>query len=464
MDVVLGENERATRRHALWVGDVEGSLREGLKGVGWNLSELSPSLSAEAEWARSRAAVGVIDLRECEGRNLKVLETLLTRYPDKRWIALVNSQALARPEISALVRAACFDYVTVPVDVDRIAAALGHAWGMAQLQASGAQALGDDDSTDMLGASAPMRDLRTRIGKFAPVDVPVLITGETGTGKEVAARELHRRSQRAEQPFVAINCGALPANLVQSELFGHERGSFTGANARKVGRIETAHGGTVFLDEIGDLPLDAQTNLLRFLQEGTIERVGSCASIRVDVRVIAATHVDLEKAVANGQFREDLYYRLNVLRLPVPPLRERGQDIVRLARHFLDTFRKEHATGTHVREFGPEAEAALTAFPWPGNVRELMNRVRRAAVVAEASLISAADLDLAEHAGVHATAPAVSTLDRARAHAEREAIVASLRASDFNVSECARRLKVSRVTVYRLCKKYSVTLETARPN
>lgn len=466
MGQALGEQALVHPRHALWIGEVETSLREGLRSTGWLLSELAPRISAEAELARSRSMVGVIDLRSGTACDLQALETLLGAHPDKRWVALVCPQALANPRITSLVRAGCFDYVTAPADVERLAAALGHAWGMAQLHASGTPSRPQDDFGDMLGDSTPMRELRTRIEKFAPVDVPVLITGETGTGKEVAARAVHERSSRRGQPFVAINCGALPANLVQSELFGHERGAFTGANARKIGRIETADGGTMFLDEIGDLPLDAQTNLLRFLQEGTIERVGSCTSLRLDVRVIAATHVDLEKAVANGRFREDLYYRLNVLRLPVPALRERGKDILHLARHFLATFRREHAAGTHVRDFGPEAEAVLCAFPWPGNVRELMNRVRRAAVVAESPLISAADLDLSDHrahAGMR-TPAAASTLDRARAHAEREAILACLRASRFNVSECARRLQVSRVTVYRLCKKYSVTLDATPPN
>jgi len=464
MGQALGENALSNPRLALWIGDVETTLREGMRGTGWLLSELAPRLSAEAELARSRSMVGVIDLRSSAQCDLEALQTLLGAHPDKRWIALVCSRALANPRITSLVRSCCFDYLTAPADVERIAAALGHAWGMAQLHTSGTDAGNQDDSGDMLGDSAPMRELRTRIEKFAPVDVPVLITGETGTGKEVAARVVHQRSSRRGQPFVAINCGALPANLVQSELFGHERGSFTGANARKIGRIETADGGTVFLDEIGDLPLEAQTNLLRFLQEGTIERVGSCTSLRLDVRVIAATHVDLEKAVASGRFREDLYYRLNVLRLPVPPLRERGQDIPRLARHFLAACRREHAAGPPVRDFGAEAEAALCAFSWPGNVRELMNRVRRAAVVAESPLISAADLDLSERTHAAARSPAASTLDRARAHAEREAIVACLRASRFNVSECARRLQVSRVTVYRLCKKYSVTLDASPPN
>ncbi|RAP57038.1 sigma-54 dependent transcriptional regulator [Oleiagrimonas sp. MCCC 1A03011] len=448
------------RRKTVWLGQADAAHRDELDQAGWDLLELDPQADIEGTLARSAATVGVIDLRGHDGQHLARLEALLAAHPEKRWVALVCTQALMHASVTALVRAGCFDYVTMPGASNRLVDALGHAWGMARLSEGHREEHADDAFEGMLGCSPPMHKLAARIAKFAPVDVPVLITGETGTGKEVAARALHRRSTRCEGPFVAINCGALPANLVQSELFGHERGAFTGAGARKIGRIEAADGGVVFLDEIGDLPLDAQTNLLRVLQEGTIERVGSCTSIHLDVRVIAATHVDLEKAVAEGRFREDLYYRLNVLRLPVPPLRDRGTDILRLARHFLDAFRRKHAAGTHVRDFGPEAEAAMCAFPWPGNVRELMNRVRRAAVVAEAPLISAADLDLAARPAAAPISVHASTLDRARAHAEREAIVACLRASRFNVSECARRLQVSRVTVYRLCKKYRVTLDT----
>ncbi|KGI76808.1 sigma-54 dependent transcriptional regulator [Oleiagrimonas soli] len=448
------------RRKVVWLGQIETEQDAALDQAGWDVLDLPLQGDVEALLARSAATVGVIDLRERDDRRLTRLEALLAAHPEKRWVALVCSQALADRRVATLVRAACFDYVTAPVHADRLFDALGHAWGMARLNAADRTVENDCVFEGMYGCSPPMRKLAARITKFAPVDVPVLITGETGTGKEVAARALHRRSVRRDGPFVAINCGALPANLVQSELFGHERGAFTGAGSRKIGRIEAADGGVVFLDEIGDLPLDAQTNLLRFLQEGTIERVGSCVSIRLDVRVIAATHVDLEKAVADGRFREDLYYRLNVLRLPVPPLRDRGADILRLARHFLDAFRREHAAGTHVRDFGPEAETALCTFAWPGNVRELMNRVRRAAVVAESPLIGAADLDLAARPAAAPVGAHAPTLDLARAHAEREAIIACLRASRFNVSECARRLQVSRVTVYRLCKKYSVRLNT----
>jgi len=290
--------------------------------------------------------------------------------------------------------------------------------------------------------------------KYAPVDLPVLITGETGTGKEVAARALHKLSPRRDHPFAAINCGALPANLVQSELFGHERGSFTGANARRIGHFEAAAGGTVFLDEVGDLPADAQISLLRLLQEGSLERVGSTQSIKLDVRVLAATHVDLEKAVAQGRFREDLYYRLNVLRLRMPALRERADDVLQLAQLFLDAFRKQHEC--HARTFSALARKALRDFSWPGNVRELLNRVQRAAVVAEGAQISVQDLDLQE---MVANRSAHSSLGLTRTSAERDAVVACLRETRFNISECARRLKVSRVTIYRLCKKHQLVLE-----
>jgi two-component system, NtrC family, response regulator HydG len=295
--------------------------------------------------------------------------------------------------------------------------------------------------------------------KYAPVDLPVLITGETGSGKEVAARALHALSARRERPFVAINCGALPPNLVQSELFGHERGAFTGANARRIGHFEAACGGTVFLDEIGDLPLDAQTSLLRLLQEGTLVRVGSSQPIKLDVRVLAATHVDLESAVAQGSFREDLYYRLNVLRLHMPALRERGGDIELLAQHFLDAFRLRHPG--RARTFSGSARQAMRGFGWPGNVRELLNRVQRAAVVAEGTLISAADLDLLD---APSSVPLRPSLGLTRVSAEREAVLNCLRESRYNISECARRLNVSRVTVYRLCKKHRLELDGLRGN
>ena len=288
----------------------------------------------------------------------------------------------------------------------------------------------------------------------------MLITGETGVGKEVAARALHRLSARAMQPFVAINCGALPLNLVQSELFGHERGAFTDATTRRIGHIESAAGGTILLDEVGDLPLDAQINLLRFLQEGVLQRVGSSRPIEVDVRVTAATHLDLEQAVAAGRFREDLYYRLNVLRLQVPPLRERDDDVGLLAHRFLERFRERQTCVA--RGFESTALHAMRQYGWPGNVRELRNRVQRAAVMAEGALISVVDLALPVVDTRERSDPAGTSLGVSRASAERDAIAACLRECRFNISECARRLRISRVTVYRLCKKHRLELQELR--
>jgi transcriptional regulator with PAS, ATPase and Fis domain len=281
----------------------------------------------------------------------------------------------------------------------------------------------------------------------AGVDAPVLITGESGTGKELAALALHERSSRKDKPFVAVNCGALPNGLIQSELFGHEKGAFTGASQRKIGRIEAAAGGTIFLDEIGDLPLELQVNLLRFLQEKTIERVGGTTSIPVDVRVLAATHVDLEAAVAEGKFREDLYYRLNVLKINTPPLRDRQGDIEVLAKYFFEIF--SHEKRRNVKGFSPAALQLMNRYNWPGNVRELISRVRRAMVMCERRLITPKDLDLDKRESQRL----VTTLEAARSNAELEAIRNALQKNNSNLTDSARELGVSRVTLYRLIQK-----------
>jgi two-component system NtrC family response regulator len=290
------------------------------------------------------------------------------------------------------------------------------------------------------------------VRKVAVSDAPVLVVGESGTGKELVARAVHRLGSRSKGPFVAINCGAIPENLLESELFGHEKGAFTGAHVQRKGRIETAHGGTLFLDEIGDLPLPLQVKLLRFLQEHRIERVGGRQEIPVDVRVLAATNADLRLAMRDGRFREDLYYRIGVVVVAIPPLRDRGEDVLVLASAFLQQYAAE--SRKRAITFSREALAALQGHAWPGNVRELENRVKRAVVMAETPRILPADLELD---GV--VAPEGRALREVRADLERETIQRALAKHKGNVTRTAAELGVSRPTLYGLIEKLGIARE-----
>jgi len=302
----------------------------------------------------------------------------------------------------------------------------------------------------MVGSSAAMQGLFATLRKVAATEAPVLITGESGTGKELAATAIHRGSIRAAGPFVPINCAALPKTLIASELFGYEKGAFTGADQRRLGRIQGADGGTLFLDEIGDLPLDMQAHLLRFLQESTIDRLGGIHPIKVDVRVIAATNVPLRRAVAEGAFREDLFFRLNVLTVEIPPLRSRGEDIETLAGHFAAKFAREAVRP--IRGLSPEAQAAVRRYPWPGNIRELIASIRRAVVMADGPWIRPEDLGLPADAVDSCGRP----LQAARRGIEESMVRQALAANRNNVKRAAEHLGVSRVTLYRLMDKHGI--------
>ena len=346
-----------------------------------------------------------------------------------------------------------YDLLCKPVQMEELKVILKRAFYLVHLERDYREMLKRLDGETfegMLGISPQMQAVFAAIRKVAVTDVPVLILGESGTGKEVAALALHRRSPRKEGPFVAINCGAIPETLLESELFGHEKGSFTGAHLQRQGRFETAAGGTLFLDEIGELSPPLQVKLLRFLQEKSIQRVGGRQAIQIDARVIAATNSDLKKAIGNGGFREDLYYRLAVVVLALPPLRDRDNDVPFLANALLCKFAREN--GRETLKFNAEALQALKRHDWPGNIRELENRVKRVVIMAEGPRVTPADLELSEAAAP----PPGLNLKEAREALERDFVRRALQRHEGKVSAAATDLGISRPTFYELLEKLGI--------
>lgn len=384
---------------------------------------------------------GILNISEMSSTEIEVASKMCRSTGHVVWIALVRASQLELLEVRILLRRHCFNFLKVPVSGEQIADAVGHAYGMKCLDVP-------DKPTVLLpklgivGQSSAMQRLLRTISRVAKTNAPVLILGETGTGKELTATALHKQSTFCGGPFVAINCGAISAPLMQSELFGYERGAFTGATARKIGFVEAANGGTLFLDEIGDLPHDSQAALLRFLQDGFFYRIGGREPIQANVRIISATHVDLAGAVRSGCFRSDLYHRLCVLRVDQPPLRDRDNDIEMLANLALDRFRND--AWHFVRGFSADGLDAMHRHDWPGNVRELINRVRRALAITEGRWLTATDLDLGHY--IDTTVQPISRVVRA---SEREVIEHALLRSRGHVTACAKSLGVSRATLYR---------------
>ncbi len=380
------------------------------------------------------------------------LEQILERAPLTKIIVVTGNNE--RSNALQAVALGAYDFFYKPIDADLLGFIVNRAFRLREIEAENERLSVQYPSSPLEGvitASPEMLKVSRTIEKVAPADVTVLLLGESGTGKELLARSLHALSNRENERFVAINCAAIPEHLLESELFGYEKGAFTGAVKQTPGKIETASGGTLFLDEVGDMPLPLQAKLLRFLQERVIERVGGRQEIPVDVRVICATHKDLLAMSREKEFREDLYYRISEITVRIPALREREGDVLLLARVFLEAASKKH--GKQMHRFSKDALAALEAYPWPGNVRELENRVKRAVIMAENKQITSGDLELGGSGHDERTS---FNLREIRDQAERQTVVRALGHVGGKVSQAAELLGVSRPTMYDLMKKFNL--------
>ncbi len=353
------------------------------------------------------------------------------------------------------------DFYQKPLDADILTFVVNRAFRLAELEQENRELIGQTNGASIKGiiaASPEMMEICRTIEKVAPTDVTTLITGETGTGKELLARALHDLSHRTDQPFAAINCAAIPENLLESELFGFEKGSFTGATQAKKGKIESANGGTLFLDEIGDMPMALQAKLLRFLQERVVDRVGSVKPVPVDVRVVCATHRNVQELITQGEFREDLYYRISEITLDVPALRERDGDALVIAQSLLKSLGKQLDRPN--LSFSEDAVQAITSYAWPGNVREMINKVKRAIIMADGKRVSAGDLQLSTGEGESVNQ---LNLRQVREQAEKQAILQALHCTSFNMSQASRLLGVTRPTLYNLTDKYRIETSAESP-
>ena len=437
------------------------------KQLKWGLeNEYEVTIASEADEARPILASGAfpvitLDLGlppypDTPQQGFKLLREISSLAPYTK-VIIITGNAEEEHAVQAIALGAA-DFCTKPIDLKILNIILSRTFRIYELEEANRRLqrqIGQSSSfCGMLGVSPSMVKLFERIRQVSETDYPVLIVGDSGTGKEMATRAIHNLSQRSQKPLVVINCGAIPENLLESELFGHERGAFTGAAGRKIGKFEQANEGTIFLDEIGELPLALQVKILRFLQEHTVERLGGTRTITLDVRVIAATNVNLEDAVKQGSFREDLFHRLNVVPLWIPGLKERSEDILLLAHYFLQEeiqkLRRGHVT------LSPAAIAALTAYAWPGNIRELQNRIRRALSTTTGRVIDPTDLGL-EGASIEKKEQKLPTLKGAKEAAEIRTIRRALALTGNNISQAARLLEISRPTMHDLLKKHGIS-------
>lgn len=444
--------------------DIRQQLKWGLSSEPYELVFAQNALEALAKFKDASPQVVTLDLGlppdvEDSSQGFHCLEQMRAKDTATRIIVITGFDS--RDYARKAVEMGAHDFFLKPINLEELKVMIRRAFHIHQLKLEELRKTVTKKQTGrpagIIGESPAIRDLLSQIGRVAASDVPVLVQGESGTGKELVAKALHELSGRSAKPMVSINCGAIPENLIESEFFGHERGAFTGAVATVQGKVEFAHQGILFLDEIGELPVNLQVKLLRFLQEMVFQRVGGRKSIKVDVRVVAATNVDIQMAMKNGTFREDLFYRIGVVTLVLPPLRERGDDIVLLAEHFVEKYRDEAAK--NVKGFTSDAIVAMKNHPWPGNVRELENKIRRAMVMATGAFISVDDLELCTNVGSVVYADEMNTtLKEAKGILEKRLVEEALAHSRGNILKASELLGISRPTMYDLLKKHGINL------
>ncbi len=453
-------------RRVLVADDEQGirnALGQLLEFEGYEVRTVSSGVDALAEYERWRPHLVFLDVKMAGIDGLETLKRVRQLDP-AAIVVMISGHGTVQTAVEA-TQLGAYDFLEKPLDTDRILVTLRNALQHVGLHEENVRLRETIESRyELVGRSFAIRSLIEKIERVAPTPARVLITGENGTGKELVARALHRLSPRAAQPFVEVNCAAIPGELIESELFGHMKGSFTGASADRSGKFEQANGGTLFLDEVGDMSLSAQAKVLRVLEDGVVTRIGGAKPVSVDVRVFSATNKNLEDEIAAGRFRDDLYYRLNVVPVVVPPLRERREDIPLLVAHFVGLLSAHD--GIAPRTFTPDAVERLAALDWPGNVRELRNTVERLLILAPAPRIAAADVERlvgrrASEQGSIGTLADCRTYEEFKASAEQSFLLAKLREFEWNVSETARALEMPRSNLYKKIERYGLSRESA---
>jgi two-component system nitrogen regulation response regulator NtrX len=452
-------------RRILIVDDEQGiraALGQLLEFEGYEVRTVANAVDGLAEYARFKPHLVFMDVKMAGIDGLEALKKLREQDPGAI-VVMISGHATIQTAVEATQHGA-YDILEKPLDTDRILVTLRNALAHLDLHEENTRLRDVVRSRfEIVGTSYAIRAVIEKIERVGKTPARVLITGENGTGKELVARAIHGQSTRAQAPFIEVNCAAIPSELIESELFGHMKGSFTGAVADRAGKFEQAHGGTLFLDEIGDMSLAAQAKVLRVLQDGVVTRIGGSKPIQVDVRVLAATNKEVESEIAAGRFREDLFYRLNVVPIHVPPLRERREDIPLLIRHFIAQL--AGPGGLAPRAMSDDAVARLSQLEWPGNVRELRNTIERLLILSGGPRITAEDVDRlvgrrteASEGGLGSLLD-VPTFEEFKHAAERAYLVAKLRAYDWNVSETARALDMPRSNLYKKIERYALSRE-----